>query len=189
MVYSVSTSPSSEKHVVLKNGLKPIHELLGEYILQRPQATLTEMSNYFGYSPSWLSQVTNTDMFKAYMANRMKDIQAVVSQDVPTRMATLAHLAIDRMEEVIVKTQDADTIVDSFDKVMHRYGYAPNAKNAVNQGNTPLQQNNVFFLNQDQFKQVQEKLINAHAPVAAPKEDVSEPEVLTPAWSDVQTSG
>ena len=160
----------SETTQILKNGMKPIHEQLGEYVLMRPQATLRELSAFFNYSPSWLCQVMNTDMFKAYMAQRAKDIHAVVTQDVPARMAALAHLAIDRMENVLQKTEDADTIVDSFDKVMHRYGYAPNAKNAVNQGPASIgQQNNVFFLNQEQFQKVQGKLINAHVnPPPAP---------------------
>jgi len=75
---------------------------------------------------------------------------------------------MDRMEETLNKTGDPELIVDSFDKVMHRYGYAPNARNAVNQGGV-IQQQNVFYLNQDQFRKVQEKLVNAHSnPAPAP---------------------
>ena len=155
---------TSQNVQILKNGLKPFHQLLGEYLLQRPQATLRELSAFFGYSPSWICQVMGTDMFKAYMAERMKDVQATVTQDVPAKMAALAHLSIERMSEVLEKTGDGELILDSFDKVMHRYGYAPNAKNAVNAGGPAIgQQNNIFYLDQQQFRRVQEKLINAHA--------------------------
>jgi hypothetical protein len=147
----------------LKRGMTPTHQMMGEWILENPGGTLREMGAFFGYSPAWLSQVINSDMFKAYMADRMKDIQGHVSMDIPARMRALAELACDRMQEVLMKTEDPDTVKDSFDKVMHRYGYAPNAKNGA-QSATIQQQNNVFFLNQEDFKAAQDRMRQSHAP-------------------------
>ncbi len=160
----------SEPNTLLKRGMTPTHELMGEWILQNPGGTLRAMSAYFGYSASWLSQVINSDMFRAYMAERMGNIQANVAMDIPARMRVLAELACERMEEVLNNSEDADTIKDSFDKVMHRYGYAPNAKTGMPvQGGTINQQNNVFFLSREDFLRTQEKLIKAHAAPALPQ--------------------
>lgn len=161
---------------ILTRGLQPTHELMAEWILQNPGGTLREMGAYFGYSPSWLSQVINTDMFKAHMAERLGDVKAYVSMDVPEKMRLLADQAIERVQEVLEKTEDAELIVSTFDKVMHRYGYAPNARNAVQpQGPSagPGQVNNVFFLSQEQFQRVQTRLIQSHEDAPAQPAEVS----------------
>lgn len=157
---------------ILKRGMTPTHEMMGEWILENPGGTLLEMGAFFGYSESWLSQVVNSDMFKSYMAGRMKDVQAYVSMDIPQKMAHLAEISIERMTEVMKKSEDADVIKDSFDKVMHRYGYAPNARNAIQpHGPGPAigQQNNVFFLSQTDLDKVRGKFIEAHANPALPQ--------------------
>ena len=146
-----------------KRGMSPTHVLMAEWIIQNPGGTYREMGAYFGYSPAWCCTVVNSDMFKAHLGGRMKDIQATVTQDVPERLRGLAHLAMDRMEETLQKTGDSEVIVDSFDKIMHRYGYAPNAKGGA--GAPAIgQQNNVFFLNQEDFQRARGNLIDAHAP-------------------------
>lgn len=162
----MSEGEKSSDTGILKRGMTPTHELMGEWIMQNPGGTLTEMGAHFKYSISWLSQVINTDMFRAYMKKRMGDVQAVVTQDVPAKMAVLAHVACDRMLEVLQKTGDPDTITESFDKVMHRYGYAPNAKTGLHpQGpGAAIGQQNNFYLSRDDFQKVQGKLIESHAP-------------------------
>lgn len=146
-----------------KRGMSPTHQLMAEWIIQNPGGTLKQMGDFFGYSISWLSQVVNSDMFKAHLATRMKDIQSVVTQDVPAKMQALALVACDRMMEVLEKSEDKEQLTDAFDTVMHRFGYAPNAKTPLMPQGPNFQQNNVFFLNQEQFQSVQGKLIESHA--------------------------
>jgi hypothetical protein len=138
------------------------HEALADYLLANPSCTLRELGAVFEYSPAWLCTVINSDMFQAYLAARRVPIEANVLKSIDDQLRGVAFLAIERMGEVLKKTEDADTIVDSFDKVMHRYGYAPNAKNGA-QGGTNIKDSNVFYLNADQFRQVQGRLIDAHA--------------------------
>lgn len=144
-----------------KRGMSPTHKLMAEWIIQNPGGTYREMGAFFGYSPAWCCTVVNSDMFKAHLGDRIKDIQVTVTQDVPERLRGLAHLAMDRMEETLTKTGDADVIVDSFDKIMHRYGYAPNAKNGA--GQVVHNQNNVFYLQPDEFQRARGTFIDSHA--------------------------
>ena len=120
-----------EQAAKFKRGMSPTHLLMAEWIIQNPGKTLRDMGAFFGYSSPWLSQIINSDMFKAHLAGRVKDIQAVVTQDVPEKMRALATLSIDRMTEVVQTSSDPELLLDSFDKIMHRYGYAPNAKTAM----------------------------------------------------------
>lgn len=160
-----------------KRGMTPTHELMAEWVLQNPGGTLKQMGDFFGYSISWLSQVTNSDMFKAHLATRMKDIQAVVTQDVPTKMNALAAVACDRMMDVLKTSEDKDQLTEAFDKVMHRYGYAPNAKTPQQpQGPGHIGTQNNFFLTQEQHEQVRLKLVHSHAKLPAPAAE-SEKEV------------
>lgn len=174
----------ASKHA-LKRGMTPTHELMVDWILQNPGGTLKQMGDYFGYSASWLCTVMKSDAFKSYAAERLADVHNLVSQGIPARMEALAVLAIERMEETLVKTEDSDTIKDSFDKVMHRYGYAPNA-----QRNNPMQpggfqQNNIFYLSPEQHAAVREKLINNHSnPPNPPLPAIPAPQPVTTVESD-----
>jgi len=144
--------------------LNHAHHHMILWVMSNPGATLREMGAHFGYTIPWLCQVVNSDMFKAQLAIYMGEVEALVVADIPTKLKGVASLAVDRMAEVLQKTDDNDTIIDAFDKVMHRYGYAPNAKNgAQTQGPAVNTQNNIFYLTPDQLSGAREKLIENHA--------------------------
>ena len=145
------------------------HDQMVLWVMQNPGGTLRQMAAQFGYTVPWLCQVVNSDMFKAQLSELMNGVEALVVADIPTKLKGIASLAVDRMGEVLQRTNDDDTIIDAFDKVMHRYGYAPNAKNGA-QAPSINQQNNVFYITPDQLSTAREKLITAHqAPASAPE--------------------
>jgi hypothetical protein len=141
--------------------LSVTHELLGDWILANPGGTYREMSAHFNYSVSWLCQIVNSDMFKAYMAERVKEVHSLVSMDIPTMLKGTAALAIERVNDVLVKTEDAEIVADLFDKVMNRYGYSAAPKTGALGGSGHNVQNN-FYLTKDDFNQAQEQLKVAH---------------------------
>lgn len=162
----METQIAANRHIQLKNGIKPVHEAFADYMLINPGCRLREMAGHFGYTVAWISTVLNTDMFRAYMAERRSEINAAVAEDLPSKLRAAAHLATERIMEVLEKTEDADTIVDCFDKVLHRYGYAPNAKGGAQQpaGQTLVGvQNNVFYLTKEELGNARGKLIEAHS--------------------------
>lgn len=143
------------------------HEAFADYILANPMATLRELRAVFGYSESWLCSVINSDMFQAYLAERRIPLEQGVLRSVSERLRGLSHLAMDRVEEVLQTTNDPDLIVDSFDKIMHRYGYAPNAKTGAQAPAVQNNTQNVYFLDQSTFQKVRGRLIDAHSPAPA----------------------
>lgn len=171
-----------EELVRFKRGMSPTHLLIAEWIVQNPGGTYSEMGDFFGYSVPWLCTLCNSDMFKAHIHSRIKDIQAVTTQDVPEKMRVLATLACDKMMEQLNKATVPEQVIDSFDKVMHRYGYAPNARTGMQpQGPQIGQQNNVFYLNREQFQAVQGRLIQSHAALPAPTPDKEDDGTPAPA--------
>lgn len=143
--------------------LSPTHEQMILWVMTNPGGTLREMSAAFGYTVPWLCQVVNSDMFKAALAQKMQGVEALVVADIPAKLRGVASLAVDRMAEVLQRTDDSDTIIDAFDKVMHRYGYAPNAKNGAQAGAGGTNIQNNFYLSREEFKDVQGQLIESHA--------------------------
>ena len=143
---------------LLKKGMSVLHESLADYMLINPGCTLREMGAYFGYSGAWLCTVMSTDMFKAYMAARRSEVEAVVAQDLPSKLRAAAHLATEKMIEILDHTEDPKIVADCFDKILHRHGYAPNAK--VLQG--PVQ--NI----QQDHAEAKQLLQNAHIALPAP---------------------
>lgn len=166
----------------LKRGVSPTHELMVDWELQNPGGTLREMGAYFDYSVTWLSTMMNSDAYKAYRAGRLKDVHTYVAQDIPAKMKALAEVAIERMHEVLQKSEDPKMIKESFDSVLNRYGYAPGSKNPAGPGGFS-QTNNVFFLSQDQFARMQGRLIEAHSnpvnnpPLPLPASELPAPQV------------
>lgn len=163
----MDTAVQTQGKELLKKGLSVLHESLADYILINPGCTLREMGAYFGYSGAWLCSVINTDMFKAYIAERRGDISVSIAEDLPARLHAAAHLATERMIEVMEKTEDADTIVDCFDKILHRYGYAPNAKGGAQAAVVNNTQNNVFYLSKDEMADSRQRFLDAHSKVSA----------------------
>jgi|SRR3990172_5702937 len=151
-------APERRGTEILRRGLSYLHEALADWMLINPGGTLRDMGLHFGYSAPWICQVINTDMFKAYMSARRLEVSAQVAESLPRKLEAAAHLATERVIEVIEKSQDSDTILDAFDKVMHRYGYAPKPNGQPVIG----QQNNVFYLTRDELGQAREKLVESH---------------------------
>lgn len=170
--------PSPARHpelygtAILKNGLSAFHEALADYILMNPGATLREKSLYFGYSIGWLCKIENTDMFRAYLAKRRKEVEVVIADALPEKLAAAAHLATERVIEVLETTNDNATILDAFDSVMHRYGYAPKgAQPGVGGVNQQGNIQNNFYLSAADLAEAQKALTAAHAPAPEKLED------------------
>ena len=155
-----------EPKELLKNGIKGIHEAFADYMLINPQCRLREMSAHFGYTVAWICTVTNSDMFQAYFAKRRGDINSSIAADLPTKLAAAAHLATERIMEVVEKSDDADTLIDAFDKILHRHGYAP--VSGTNPGAT-INAQNVFYITKDELAASRTKLLESHTPALEEK--------------------
>lgn len=144
--------------------LNDLHEALADYLLVNPGATYAEMGAHFSYSVSWLCTVVNSDMFQAYFAKRRTEIGVFIAASLPKKLESAAHLAVEKVIKVLERTEDADLILDAFDKVLHRYGYAPNAKGGGAQAAMQQQGNiqNNFFLQKEEFELARGQLIENH---------------------------
>lgn len=130
--------------------VRPTHEAILDHVLTRPHGTLSELAAVTGYSVSWLSQIMRSDCFRAAYNARRGAIECTVMSGIGDRLNGLANLGIDKLETMLATTSDPDIIIDSFDKIMHRAGYAPNStKSVAPQSLTINQQNNISLSRED----------------------------------------
>jgi hypothetical protein len=135
-----------------------------DLILAKPWATLRELSLMSGYSIAWLSQMIRSDCFQQEYRRRRDGVECGVLQTIEERLQSLTHLAIDRMEEVLVETEDKELVVDAFDRVLHRAGYAPKAKEALA---PTLQQNNIYVLQRGELEELRGQILEGSRPTPA----------------------
>lgn len=146
---------------ILSRGISHVHEAFADYMLTNPGCTLRELAAQFGYTPPWISSVINTDMFKAYLRDRRNGIATMVDQGLPAKLEAAGHLATERIIEVLAKTDDPDLIVDSFDRIMHRLGYAPGKGQTANAPGQ-VTNNNVFFVEKSDLAEARAALLAQH---------------------------
>lgn len=144
--------------------VRPTHEAILDLVLTRPHGTLRELGQLTGYSVSWLSQVMRSDCFRAAYDARRGDIEAEVMMGIGDRLNALSHLAIDKIEAELLKTEDPNYKLDAFDKILHRTGYAPNASKSAAGAPQVVVQNN-FTLSREDLAEFRGKVIEGQTPV------------------------
>lgn len=163
--------------------LSHTHLSFMDWILENPEKGLKEMSAYYGYTMSWLSRVINSDIFQAKLAERRKDIELRICDDIPTRLRGLGQAVIEKMEEQLQNSQDPRFIRESFDSIMHRIGYAPSGKVALS-ATGPVQINQ-FVVSREELQAMQGRILHAGAgtpelPVRSSAESSAIPVPLDP---------
>lgn len=130
-------------------GIKEVrhpHDAVMDYMLAHPFWTLAQLAAATGYTVPWLSQMIRSDCFQDEYHRRRADFETNVMGSIQERLGELSHLAISKMGQALEGTQDPDTIIDAFDKVLHRTGYAPRSQATSVPPSVLQQQNNVFLV-------------------------------------------
>lgn len=145
------------------------HDEVMDCILANPHITLAQLSLQTGYTVPWLSQLINSDMFQAVYQQRRGEVVAPIISTIQEKLAALGHMAVEKVSAAVARSEDPEFLLDSFDKVMHRLGYAPKTHQAPGP-QAPVQQNNVFIVDKEFLARVRKPLEvgQAHAPVAPP---------------------
>lgn len=140
--------------------LKEHHHKMVDWMLTHYTGkNLSEMARTFGYSQSWISQLINSDIFQAELAQRRAGVNDEHRMRIVQKTMNVAERALDKLDELLQdEDEDLDPrlILDSADKMMHRLGFAPQAQ----RNNIENQQNNYFLVDQEVAAAARERLQN-----------------------------
>lgn len=77
------------------------HEAVIDYILAAGsrKLTLKEIAQHFGVSPTWLSQLTRTDLFRRRYRERQEQHARIISRSMGERLQSLAAKSTDLLEK------------------------------------------------------------------------------------------
>ncbi len=67
--------PPAPPPAVLRRGTNYSHDAMIDAIISNPTISQGELASMFGYTAGWISQVINSDAFKAKMAQRINDLR------------------------------------------------------------------------------------------------------------------
>lgn len=81
--------------------LKPLHLSIMDYMLAHPQLPMSALAAHFDKSLSWVSTVTNTDIFQAQLAERRAQIQSLVDAEIKDKALGLARKGLDALSDAM----------------------------------------------------------------------------------------
>lgn len=115
--------------------VRPKHEHIVDLMLAAPELKQGQIAKMLGVTEAWLSQVINSDAFKAYYAMRRKEHSEKVSKSVIERVEDLAHETLDvlyhrvRNEGEMLKLRD---LKDTAEMTLKALGYGGKETQSVN---------------------------------------------------------
>lgn len=137
---------SNGRNAVAK--LSYMHEGILNWLLQNPHKSLRECADEHGISQGWLSQLIHSDIFQAKLKERQESVFVEIAQDIPTKLRGVADQALEKVSQILEKTEDTAVVVDIFDKALNRLGYAPQ-KGGAQPAAPTNQQNNIFVASKE----------------------------------------
>ncbi|MBW8034126.1 MAG: hypothetical protein FVQ79_00210 [Planctomycetes bacterium] len=99
------------------------HEAIIDYILANPNARLKDVALHFDVTPPWLSQIIHSDCFIQHIASRRDQISSPILIELHEKLASVAHLALDRLNEKVPLLDNASDLKDVADMALDNLGY------------------------------------------------------------------
>lgn len=103
--------PNRSTPAPLRRGLNYSHDAMLDAILANPGITQNELATTFGYTASWISQVINSDAFKARLAARTHELRDPV---IVAAMEEQFAGILSRGLELTRQRLDSDKVSDNF---------------------------------------------------------------------------
>jgi hypothetical protein len=98
--------------------LSVTHHAIMDWLLLNPAQSMRDCADHFRISQSWLSCIVNSGCFKDELAKRRIEISSVVAQDLPMRLQTVSHLALDNIARHLEKSSDPEYALKALDSAM-----------------------------------------------------------------------
>lgn len=107
---------------------------IADWMLANPNLTLAECAVYFGKNPNTISRIVNSDIYKAYFAQRRKEFESEHAAKITRRLGDVVLKSIDVIEEKLEKKRDSvplDVLSDLMGSSLEALGFGKPAAPAV----------------------------------------------------------
>lgn len=144
-----------------------MHEAIMNWMLLNPGLPMRYCADEFGVSQSWLSTLKNSNLFRARLAEKQKEVDVAVQEHVlglEEKMKGVAELGVERLGQMVETTKDPKFLLDVTDKILNRLGHGkppPGPGQASHIG----EQNNFYVTSSAELARARDK-IRGKAPPA-----------------------
>jgi hypothetical protein len=108
------------------------HDAMIDAIIENPTVSQNELAAAFGYTPTWISQVINSDAFRERLAERKDElVDPRIRMSVEERIRGLADKSIEVLLEKLHETRNMNVAVRALDVAARSLGYGARASAAV----------------------------------------------------------
>lgn len=102
------------------------HESIMDWMIANPDKPLKELANFIGKSPSTVSMIVNSDMFKAALSRRREEYRLHHDLGIIQKQTRIAHASMDAILSTLEKKRDTIPIQELreiSDSALARLGY------------------------------------------------------------------
>jgi hypothetical protein len=128
--------PETGAQVVELKRVRYTHEAMVDFILANPGISQNQIASHFGYTPSWVSTVLNSDSFQAYFGTRKEElVDPALAATINERLRAVADQSLKVILEKLSKTQVEDEFaLQSAKLATAALGYGAKAPAGTNVG-------------------------------------------------------
>ncbi len=122
------------------------HEAIMDYLIIFPERSKKECADYFGVTPTWLSQIIHSDAFQARLRERQDTKFSTLVLTLKEKMEAAGHRSVEKLAEALEaanpeEPEDRKFIASATDKVLARLGYGTARSVQSPTAQTNVQQN------------------------------------------------
>lgn len=100
------------------------HDAMIDALLVNPTITNTELAAMFNRSPTWTSFVVNSDIFRARLAERKKElVDPVLQMSIQQRMEAVTAVSLDVLMKKLVEKPDPALALKTVEVLTKSQGY------------------------------------------------------------------
>ena len=119
--------------------LSNTHNAVADWLIANPgKGQLGRCAAHFGYTRSWLSTLVQQDAFRALMQIKQGKAFEEVVIPLQDKIAGVAHASVEKLGEIIEKTDDERLVREIGKDMLNSLGYGASAKPAGVVNNTQV---------------------------------------------------
>lgn len=111
------------------------HDSIMDWMIANPDKSLKELAQFIGKSPTTVSMIINSDMFKAAFAKRREEYRLCHDLGIIQKQTRIAHASMDAILTTLEKKRDTIPIQELreiSDSALARLGYGTEPASPVN---------------------------------------------------------